>query len=1293
LSTAPAVTPPNPAQAAYRAHLRDDNDVPHLIDRRFTLSKDGGGYAPDIARAYSSLLRAREPQITDLLELPNVIVLAEPGAGKSTVTRTAVLSLLSKLDLLPVRISLLECSSDRTVQHLVDAALNGIHVAADERLYYLVDGIDEVPRELLDRTSAEIAGFRDARQTAGMLATSRQAFYVANRDRLPTFHSVYHLLDFSNRDIERYVTSHGIEHSVFISETKRLAFFEEIRNPFNLANAVNMYRKSGRLPATRAELLDFIVRSQLQTRPEVSGFRQQRALEQLAVAMEVYARNELTEDEAVLVIRQSIHDISSDDARRLLDTLYTTILNKIEGGLSFQLASYGEYLAAQSLATEPLERVKEIAFDQGGVPNPSWSNAISYLAELNAEVRNYFCRWHPLWMMNVSPASLSPSQREEIVRSTLRRLASERMFAFAHPRVRIHRLAGMLTNATKADLLQAIGSDVEVEKGNAIVLLGIAGDASVIEQATELVLNRQNSQQLRYSGLLALQDTHAADTATRLLNSLDPGDPLHLNVLDVIGTVATLDELPQVLPALLRASGMPSSAYYRFQEMRSREAALAILRYAESHLTELNFMRADMYFGPAFEVVWEYFDEEVSRLCASILNQIERGRIYVDRSGPLPKLLSSLANLQDAQKEQLLRGFVLAVEDHVLLVGATFYPSGQALSNLLTRGAVEWLVASGRTPLIPAIVRWIDDDKAKLLAPFANGIVEAQAAARNRHRHEELSRQEEAKSRIQFLQDAVLSQTDLNGALGDFSSLTNEHWPPIAAEYRTWLEGAVSERLVALDLSHGIVWDGNTVTYPAELATVLELIGFYELHVTDPLPMVHTLILGWEEAIARYFHRTPPSDEAWAAVLSLLQAPPSPNALDHVVRFLGNMGSLPDAIHAAVLQIATANQDGAYTQVLAFALVAEAQSVPWLEERIAQAENAGVRHAAETELIRRQHEPTLMAKLDAAIRNPASLGGDHYVPEPDKPEWLSKTTAPFAWDKVRVLRERAFQKELHGVVSQCTDILIAINRSEAIAVFKRQLSRAPASWQIRQRTLILEQEELLAIDEARLSPFDRVLARLRHNTSSTRVKVWCEGINDEEVFRTLIERMSDVPIDVTIGNVHGWPGLQQEGDPNIWLANCKEAFIIMDGDNGRELRKAKKPLTDMARAEYAKVRGFPITLFVLERYGIENYLSQDAVEAVVGRDLSAFFPIPPDIPIHNHFTSAKKTIGWKVRNVAARIFRLAGPSLPSFYPKGKNKEVAKYLQPADLEGTDLYDALKKVLEAAKRLQGDSTLVI
>lgn len=1276
-------------QAQYRARLAAESVIEHYIERRFTSAKESGGFPPDIARAYSSLLRAREPVLAELLNLPNVIALAEPGAGKSTVARAAMTSLFARADILPVRVALLECNATRTVETLIVSALRGVDLEPGQRFHYVLDGLDEIPREFLERTSGEISALFMDERTAGVFVTSRQAFYVSNRGTLPDFNSVFHLLDFSNEDIHAYVRSRGVDRDVFIAETRRLAFFDEIRNPFNLKHAVDMYQKSGRLPATRSELLEFIVRSQLQTRPEISGFRQQRALEQLAVAMEVYARNELSEEEAIHVIRQSIHGISEAESRQLLDTLYTTILKRVEGGLAFQLASYGEYLAGQSLAYEPLERLKQIAFDQGGVPNYSWSNTVSYLAELNAKVREYFCRWHPLWMMNVSPAALSGPQRDDVVAATLRLLKSERMLLVDHPRVQGHRLARLVTASMKPILLGLLQSEDEVEKGNALSLLGmIGGVTEVVDPALALLTNRQNSILLRRAAILALLDTHSDETAPRLLQSLEADDPLHLNIVDVIGTAATVEQLPQVLPLLLQTSGMPSSAYYRFQELRSRNAVVTMLRYAIDHVNQVNTMRAKMYFESVLNTVAEHFDEQIASLCAELLSLIELQHINLDHSGPLYKLFGALQHLEDAQKERLLQEFFERIRGRIAHDGATFFFTRGVFAVLMTIGSARWLVEHHETDLITSMAVWVEGDVRTYLAPHSAGVVAAQDAAREQYRQEEQARQADARDRIEDLQASLCTRSDLNEAIDDFAALTKEHWPPLNATYTEWLTEQLSARLTALNLTTRIVWEGNSVTFPSELNLLLDVIAFYDLTLADARPLVWALILGCNDAVVRYFRKHPMFAETWEALFDLLGHPPAPPAREHVVEFIARLQEFPGRIREELTRLAESPTDHGHVQADACALVAGGNSDAWLLERVAHGTTLGVRNAAETELIRRQHEPTIMAKLDAAIRNPADLGTDNYFPPTDASEWLSKVIAPFAWTKLVVLRERGLQLELHGVVVQCTEQLLKIDRAEAIAVLKHQVKSAPASWRIRQRAIILEQEQQLAIETARSSPFESVLSKLKFNTSSTRVKVWCEGINDEEVFRTLIERMADTPIDVAVENVHGWPGLQQEQDPNVWLAQCNEAVIIMDGDNGRQLKKKDRPWTKLARTQQAKLRGFPITFIVLEKYGIENYFTQAAIEAVIGQDLSRFFPIPDDVPIRTHLASAKQTISWKIRNAVAKLFKLEAPPLPSFYPKGKNREVARYLQPDDLKGTDFYDALTTIVNIAKRLQGE-----
>jgi hypothetical protein len=570
------------------------------------------------------------------------------------------------------------------------------------------------------------------------------------------------------------------------------------------------------------------------------------------------------------------------------------------------------------------------------------------------------------------------------------------------------------------------------------------------------------------------------------------------------------------------------------------------------------------------------------------------------------------------------------------------------------------------------------------------GVVAQHDAAREQYLQEETERKTEDKDRVTALQQSVVARLIVNEALVDFDELGKDHWPPIENSFRTWLTGQVSTRLLELDLRNRIVWAENSVTFPSELNLLLQLTAFYDLELTSDRPLILSLIYWNTDAVEHYFKRHAISEDAMACVLELLTDPPYPPVLEHLVRFVGKLNLVSTEVRNLLRAITIDPRELGYSQVQACQLITEGSSDDWLLERVATASRTDVRDIAEDELIRRQHQATIEAKLEAALKNPAALEGDSAFPTTDQPVWLSKITAPFAWNKLVGLRARALSLELPGVVSRCTEQLLQIDRPKAVEVLKEQLRLAPQSWRIRQKTIILEQESLVAIEAARTSPFMSVLAKLRFSTSSTRVKVWCEGINDEEIFRRLIDQLSDMPIDFTVDNVHGWSGLQQETDPNVWLAQCHEAVIVMDGDNGRKLNKKGMPLTDMAKREQAKLRGYPITFIVLKRYGIENYLTQPAMEAVLRKDLAAFFPIPHGVRIQNHFATEKKTFAWRVRNAAAKVFRLQAPALSSIYPKGKNREVAKHLNAGDLKGTDLHDALLQTVQIAKRLQGDET---
>jgi hypothetical protein len=136
---------------------------------------------------------------------------------------------------------------------------------------------------------------------------------------------------------------------------------------------------------------------------------------------------------------------------------------------------------------------------------------------------------------------------------------------------------------------------------------------------------------------------------------------------------------------------------------------------------------------------------------------------------------------------------------------------------------------------------------------------------------------------------------------------------------------------------------------------------------------------------------------------------------------------------------------------------------------------------------------------------------------------------------------------------------------------------------------------------------------------------------------------------------------------SCWLDRYREAVIIMDGDNGRDYGRPRLRYSSDARLAFRKFRHHPIHLFVLERYGIENYFTQAAVESVTDLNLTGQWPLPIDRAVRDYLTH---------------------PSSASFYSKGKNAAVAARMSIADIESTDLRRILYQIRELAARLRQD-----
>jgi hypothetical protein len=158
----------------YVRRTRERATLDRYIPRRFTTASESGELPLEEYR-FRGASREREPEIAEVLRHPRLLILAEPGGGKSVVARAAVheTALLGRI---PIIVELKEYRGDLSVllRSAAPKELLQQHGAVDRA--YILDSIDEVPSELLTAFAREFDMLMESDSRATFLATARQAF-------------------------------------------------------------------------------------------------------------------------------------------------------------------------------------------------------------------------------------------------------------------------------------------------------------------------------------------------------------------------------------------------------------------------------------------------------------------------------------------------------------------------------------------------------------------------------------------------------------------------------------------------------------------------------------------------------------------------------------------------------------------------------------------------------------------------------------------------------------------------------------------------------------------------------------------------------------------------------------------------------------------------------------------------------------------------------------------------------------------------------------------------------------
>ena len=700
------------------------------LERRFTAADSWKNISIDEGYRFRGAFREYAPDLSEVLKNSRVVIAGDPGLGKSTTAEAVARYFAGQQPLASIPILASLKSYGGNLQQLLVKVSSELILSLNEvegnavRRYYILDGLDEIPSECLSAFTKDVKTLLDGDKEAGFLATSRQAFYFENRSILPFCVSEFLMLEFSDEDVWNYAMRAGVpDVKAFISAVQEAGCSDEAANPFILRALVQRYLDSGKLGDRKSDNVNYMVDKLIRTRPAVNAYQQRRALRMLAVALETWCRNEISVEDARRVLREA-SQLSDQEADNILNELLTSILVHTSNGIAFQTRSFGEFLAADQLAAADLDRVRELAFLGGDKPHPSWQNAISYLAEQNVSVRRFFSQNHPEWLLSSSPAAFSEAERRAVVTGVLARLNEAEEYILGHPVIKSFSVARFLTPDLAAVLHRDLDSNNPQRKANALLLLGLNKDPTVIPACLQIATDSTRHDSLRFSAIVSLINCGTRNEIQPLIDSLTQADPFRINVADCIGSLATEQDIARVLPIILDAGAMLSNSFYRFREFKTREALLAALQIGVDQPQILMVNRSDSYLKPIFNLLHTYWDSEIADKCGQLLICMEKAGIYPDRSGLTGTLVSSIAK-HDAE------GLAAQVYlEGMLSEGRRSRYLADVVGPVMTPANARWLIRQNAPLLIEDLAYYVKGSARAVLSPHSQGVIPAQDQGR-----------------------------------------------------------------------------------------------------------------------------------------------------------------------------------------------------------------------------------------------------------------------------------------------------------------------------------------------------------------------------------------------------------------------------------------------------------------------------------------------------------------------------------------------------------------------------------
>ena len=229
-----------------------------ILPRRFVAEESWTKAASAGGGRYLGILREYEPDLPAILAHKQLIILGEPGAGKSTATKAIIQHVLNSGTAVPVLASLKSYVGNLRALLLRDTPVE-ILDAAQLAKTYVFDGIDEIPDTHRDALRRELNALLTTGTATRMVLTSRQAFHAHHPKAFPDGFTAFHILDFDDHDVRSCARHQDINFDAFIDAVRQAECQEEIHNPLVLNAMLKRYKADGGLSPLRSDNVGYVV--------------------------------------------------------------------------------------------------------------------------------------------------------------------------------------------------------------------------------------------------------------------------------------------------------------------------------------------------------------------------------------------------------------------------------------------------------------------------------------------------------------------------------------------------------------------------------------------------------------------------------------------------------------------------------------------------------------------------------------------------------------------------------------------------------------------------------------------------------------------------------------------------------------------------------------------------------------------------------------------------------------------------------------------------------------------------